>query len=289
MSRVSLRAEPFARERAPDAGEAGEYHPGTAAREASAIATIAYRDMLKFFRDPARMVSTFIFPLLFIAALGGSLQANLGASLGYNLITYTFTGVYAMTLFQSSTLGIISLIEDRMNDFSQEMFVAPVSRYAIIFGKLLGESLVALAQGVAIVAFGLVAGVPLTVGSTAALLPVGIATCLLGAGFGLILLPLFQNQRTANQVFPFLILPQFFLAGVFNPIQRLPWYLDILSKLSPMRYAVDLTRNIFYAGRPEYARVVLQSPLLNLAITGAMFTAFLLLGTALFVRSERNR
>lgn len=273
----------------PDERALVEYHPGMAARSASAIATIAYRDVLKFLRDPARMVSTFIFPLLFIVALGGSLQANLGTSLGYNLITFTFTGVYAMTLFQSSTLGIISLMEDRMNDFSQEMFVAPVSRYAIVFGKLLGESLVALAQGVAIVVFGLVVGVPLTVGSVLGLLPVGIAACLLGAGFGLMLLTLFQSQRTANQVFPFLILPQFFLAGVFNPIQRMPWYLDILSKLSPMRYAVDLTRNVFYAGRPEYSRVVLQSPLLNLTITIGMFTVFLVLGTVLFVRSERNR
>jgi ABC-2 type transport system permease protein len=284
MSRLILPANAAARDVA-----ATTRHPSVLSREAAAIATIAYRDVLKFFRDPARLVSTFIFPLLFIVALGGSLQANLGASLGFSLITYTFTGVYAMTLFQSATLGIISLIEDRTNDFSQEMFVAPVSRYAIIFGKILGESLVALTQGVAIVAFGLVAGVPLTAGSVIWLLPAGIAACLLGAGFGLILISFFQTERSANQVFPFLILPQFFLAGVFSPIRRMPWYLDILSKLSPMRYAVDLTRNAFYVGRPEYHLVVLQSPLLNLAIISAMFVVFLVLGTALFVRSERNR
>jgi len=35
--------------------------------------------------------------------------------------------------------------------------------------------------------------------------------------------------------------------------------------------------------------VVLQDPLTNLAIMGALFVVFLGLGTTLFVRSERNR
>jgi len=40
--------------------------------ELHAVLTIAYRDLVKFLRDPARLVSTFIFPLLFIVILGGA-------------------------------------------------------------------------------------------------------------------------------------------------------------------------------------------------------------------------
>lgn len=39
--------------------------------EANAITVIAYRDLLKFLRDPPRLVSTLIFPLIFIGILGG--------------------------------------------------------------------------------------------------------------------------------------------------------------------------------------------------------------------------
>jgi ABC-type transport system involved in multi-copper enzyme maturation permease subunit len=102
----------------------------------------------------------------------------------------------------STAQGVISLIEDRENDFSQEIFVSPISRYAIVFDKIL---------------------------------------------------------------------------------------LDILSKISPLRYAVDLTRGIFYAGQPEYAQTVLQSPWFNLLLITALFAVFLALGTFLFVRGERNR
>ncbi len=258
-------------------------------KDVNAILTLAYRDLMKLLRDPARMLATFIFPFIFIAALGGSLQASLGAGIGFNFLTFTFTGVFAQTLFQSSAMGIISLIEDRENDFSQEIFVSPISRYSIVFGKIVGESLVALIQGVAIVLFGFVLGVPLSLPQLISLLPVAIVVCLFGGAFGLVILANLSSQRAANQIFPFVMLPQFFLAGVFNPIQVLPIYLDVLSRISPMRYAVDLARGAFYTGQSEYPKVVLQDPVYNLAIMGAMFAVFLVVGTWLFVRSERNR
>jgi ABC-2 type transport system permease protein len=76
---------------------------------------------------------------------------------------------------------------------------------------------------------------------------------------------------------------------VFNPIQGLPWYLDFLSRISPMRYAVDLTRDIFYIGRTDYIHAVLQGPVYNLSLMTAGFLIFLFIGTFLFVRKEQNR
>jgi len=105
----------------------------------------------------------------------------------------------------------------------------------------------------------------------------------------LLILANLKSQRSANQVFPFIMLPQFFLAGAFAPIQVLPWYLDILSRIAPMRYAIDMARSIFYLGTPEYSKVVLDSPAYNLAIMGGAFLVFMVVGTFLFVRGERNR
>jgi ABC-2 type transport system permease protein len=98
-----------------------------------------------------------------------------------------------------------------------------------------------------------------------------------------------SSRRAADQIFPFIMLPQYFLAGVFNQVRVLPWYLDVLSKLSPMRYAVDLVRGAFYAGRPDYEAVVLLPLPVNAALIATAFTVFLVIGTFLFVRSERNR
>jgi ABC-2 type transport system permease protein len=250
---------------------------------------ISYRDLLKFLRDYPRMVSTFIFPIVFIGALGGSLQAAFGRSSDFNLLVFTFTGVFAQTLFQTTAFGIISLIEDRENDMMQEIFVSPISRYTIVIGKILGETLVAIPQALVVVVFAIVLRVEITPQQLVGLIPAGIAACLLGGSFGLVVLVNLGSQRAANQIFPFLVLPQFFLAGVFNPIAGLPWYLELLSRISPMRYAVDLVRGVYYVGHPEYSKVVLEPPFLDLAVTLGLFTVFVTVGTILFVRHERNR
>jgi ABC-2 type transport system permease protein len=142
--------------------------------------------------------------------------------MGFDPLTFIFTGVYAQTLFQSPALGVVSLLEDRENDFTQELFVSPVSRYAIVAGKITGESLVALIQGCAVIAFGLVIGVSLPLLMIGALLVVGLLVCLFGGAFGLLVLGNISSQRTANQIFPLIFFPQMFLAGIFNPIKHLP-------------------------------------------------------------------
>ena len=258
--------------------------------QASAILTIAQRDFTKLLRDRPRIVGTLILPLFLVLLLGGTFNLSFGHAVGYDFLVFTFTGVFAQTLWQSSALGIISLIEDRENDFSQEIFVSPISRYSIVFGKILGESLVALPQGLAILLLVLALRVPLGVDQILGLVWTSVVVCLFGGAFGLLMLSGIRSQRTAQQVvFPFIMLPQFFLAGVFNPIQGMPWYFDAASRIAPMRYAVDLTRGVFYAGRPEYERVVLDGVATNLLVITAVFAVCMVVGTLLFVRAERNR
>ncbi len=258
-------------------------------KELNAIFTIAHRDLMRFINDRPRLIVTFIFPILFIGVLGGSLEANIGKNTGYNFLTFVFTGVLAQTLFQSTAAGIISLIEDRENNFSQEIFISPISRHTIIFGKIVGESMVSFAQWIGIVLFGLIIGVPFTIGQIILTIPAGIIVALFGGAFGVLVLANLSGQRAANQIFPILIFPQFFLGGVFNPIKELPSVLFVLSRLTPMTYAVDFMRGIFYLGTPEYDKVVLHSPLFNFTILAIFFTIFMSIGTWLFIRNERER
>jgi ABC-2 type transport system permease protein len=257
--------------------------------EVSAVLAIAHRDLVKLLRDRPRIVSDFAFPLILIGVLGTSLQVGFGSAGGFNLMTFVFTGILGQTVWQSAASGVISLVADREQDFSQEMFVSPISRYSIVIGKIIGESLVALPQALAILAFGWLIGVPLSLPVLLALIPVAFLMGIFGGAFGVLILSNLRSQQSANQIFPFVMLPQFFLAGVFNPIGNLPWLLDLLSRITPMRYAIDLMRNVYYAGHPEPVPVALLDAPTNLAIIGAMFAVFMIAGTAMFVRSERNR
>jgi ABC-2 type transport system permease protein len=257
--------------------------------EVSAIAVIAHRDFVKLLRDRVRLVTELSFPLILVLLLGPALQSGFGRPNGLDLTAFVFTGVLAQTLWQSSVLGLVSLISDREEDFSQEIFVSPVSRYAIVAGKIIGEALVALPTGLGIVAVGILIGVPLSPLVLLALVPVSLAIAIYGGAFGLLVLSNLKSQRTANQVFSFILLPQFFLAGVFNPIHDLPLPLAILSALSPLRYAVELMRNVVYGLQPGVPAPTTTPGSINIAVIAASFIGFLVIGTALFVRAERNR
>lgn len=268
---------------------AGAPRPRRWRAELSAVAVIAHRDFIKLLRDRVRLFSELAFPLVLVLLLGPALQSGFGSPGGLDLTAFVFTGVLAQTIWQSSVLGLVSLIADREEDFSQEIFVSPTSRYAIVAGKIIGESLVALPTGLGIVVVGVLIGVPLQPVVLLALVPVSFLVAIYGGAFGLLVLSNLKSQRTANQIFPFLLLPQFFLAGVFNPIHALPAPLAVLSALSPLRYAVELMRNVVYGLQPGVPAPTTTPLPVNVAVMAVSFVAFLVAGTFLFVRAERNR
>jgi ABC-2 type transport system permease protein len=258
-------------------------------RTINAIITIATRDLVKLLRDRPRLLFSLIFPLIFVGILGTSLNANLSSDVGYSFLIFVFTGVIGQNLFQSTAAGIISLVEDRQNDFSQAMFIAPVSRLAIILGKILGESMVAMVQLLGIMIMGIIFRIPLDLNTLLRLIPAVITICLAGGAFGLLVMSNMNNQKQVNQIFPLLLFPQFFLAGVFSPIKVLPGWLLVLSRISPMTYAVDLIRSVYFWGKPEFSKVVLHQPVVNFLVLGAMFVLMFVIGTFIFTRNERNR
>lgn len=270
-------------------GAKGALAPSRRAHVLGAVLVIAQRDVLKLLRDRPRLAVNLAFPLLLIAGLGSVLQSTVGQVSGLDAVTLAFTGVLAATLFQSAAAGMISLVEDRETDFARELFVAPVPRLALIAGKIAGETLVALLQGGCVVLFAVMFGVRAAPEQFARMLPIAGGCCLVGAAFGLVTTAVLPNQRAAMQVFQFLIIPQYVLAGVLVPLHGLPGYLDAVAWAMPLRYLVDLNRGAFYAGTAGYAQVVAGSPTLEAIVIAGFFAVTVVGGVIVFDHRERTR
>ena len=108
------------------------------------------REWKRFFRQRGRVIGSLGTPLVFWVFLGTGLGAafpspQMPGGLGY--IEYFFPGMILLTLLFSSIFSTISLIEDRNEGFLQGVLISPVSRSAIVAGKILGGSGVAVVQG----------------------------------------------------------------------------------------------------------------------------------------------
>ncbi len=259
----------------------------------NSLFTIAFRDLTKLLRDRLRLAASLVLPLTIVGVLGASIGSSSPDAFQFNYVEFLFTGILAQVMFQSTAAGVISLVRDRENDFSRELFVAPVSRYLIIGGKILGESMVSAVQAVGVIVFGLVAGPMLgfevsLIGIVQAI-PAAVMASFLGGAFGILVLGNVSEQRTANQLFPFIIFPQFFIAGIFFPLSTVPPLLGVLARIAPMTYAVDLVRGMYYAGLESQSLVTGHSVLTNVLASIALFVVFLVVGTVLFVRKEKNQ
>jgi ABC-2 type transport system permease protein len=259
------------------------------ARDLNAVFAIAWREILRAVKSPLSIAFTVIFPILFIGILGGSISQNLSGALPYAYLPFMLIGMVANAMYQGTITGVTNLVEERDNDFTAELFVAPISRYAVLLGKLVGSGIAAMFSLIGIVAMIVIMQIPMNPGDLMRVIALTPILALAGGALGVFLIGLTQEPRTVAVAVPLLIFPQMFLSGALIPVQASSGILGVLAKVTPMTYSIDLARNIYYWGKPEYAAAVLHPPMVDLAITIGFFLVFTIVGTVLFVRADRNR
>ena len=269
----------------PVAGSLGS----TMAREMNATFAIAWREVLRAFKSPLSLAFTVIFPILFIGVLGGSISANLSGALPYAYLPFMLIGMIANSMYQGTITGVTNLVEERENDFTAELFVAPISRYAVLLGKLIGSGIAALVSLIGIVAMIFIMQIPMNAGDLLRVFALTPVLALAGGALGVFFIGITQDPKVVAVGVPLLIFPQMFLSGALIPVAASAGLLGFLAKIIPMTYSIDLARNIFYWGKPEYSAAVLHPWTLDLAVTVGFFLFFTIVGTFLFVRADRNR
>jgi ABC-2 type transport system permease protein len=262
---------------------------GTMRREANATLAIAWREVMSAVRNPVSIVVTVIIPVIFMGILGGSISQNLGAGLQYAYLPFMLIGMIANTLYQGTITGVTNLVEERENDFTAELFVAPISRYTVLIGKMLGSGVAAMVSLIGVLAMIFVMQIPMDPGDLLRVLALAPILAIAGGALGVLFIGFVHDPKVAGLGVVLLVFPQMFLSGALIPMTDSSGLLGLLSKLMPMTYSIDLARNIFYAGKPEYAFAVLHPFWVDLGITVAVCIVFIAIGTTLFVRSERDR
>ncbi len=258
-------------------------------REVNATFAIAWREILRAVKSPLSLAFTVLFPIIFIGILGGSIAQNLGGALSYAYLPYMLIGMVANGMYQGTIAGVTNLVEERENDFTAELFVAPISRYAVLVGKLIGSGIAAMVSLVGVVAMIVVMQIPMDAGDLLRVIALAPVLAIAGGALGVFFIGITQDPKVVAVGVPLLIFPQIFLSGALIPVAASTGILGILAKIIPMTYSIDLARNIYYWGKPEYAAAVLHSPLVDLGITVAFTLVFVIVGTFLFVRADRNR
>ena len=109
-------------------------------------ASLWWREVVRFYRQRARVVGVIASPLLFWIVIGSGFGTSFKFG-GQHYLDYFFPGALIMIVLFTAIFTMMSVIEDRKEGFLLSVLVAPVSRSVIVLGKVLGGATLATLQG----------------------------------------------------------------------------------------------------------------------------------------------
>jgi lipooligosaccharide transport system permease protein len=196
------------------------------------------------------LTSTFLNPVLFLAAMGvglGSLvnkngQAHLG---GVHYLTFLAPGLLAasamQTAAQESTFPVMGAI--KWIRTYHAMLATPLRVIDVLVGHLawMAVRLVLVASSFLIVmaAFGATKSWDVVLAVPAAVLT-GMAFAAPIAAFAATQ----ENETYFNAIFRFMVIPMFLFSGTFFPVSQLPAALRPVAYITPLWHGVDLCRTL---------------------------------------------
>lgn len=294
----------------PVSQEAGQATAAAPLREPAAVSALGAtlraiyiiwrRDVIRYWRDRTRLLTSFAQPLLFLVIFGTGLASALrgvGGAFGggFSYQQFIYPGIISLAVLFTSVFSAISIIWDREFGFLKEVLVAPIDRSAVAVGKTLGGATQALFQGLILLVLAPLVGVALTPLSLLELAALIFCLAFALTALGVAVASRMRSTQGFQFVINFLIQPAFFLSGALFPIVGLPAWMTVLTRLDPAAYGVDPIRRVVLADSGVPATVLDQFGLtlfgqrLSIPVETAVLLSFGVLMMGLAVLNFRRR
>lgn len=231
------------------------------------IYAIWLRELKRAVRDRGQLVGGVSRPILWVLILGiglnpyfrGEVYGEVTFVVPFTYLQYIFPAVIALNMMYTSVQSAVSVIWDREFGFLREVLVSPMPRWAVLLGKVLGGTTVALFHGCIVLLLARFADV--LVGP--ADLIVGLAImALLGfalTSLGVVIANRMQGFEGFGVFSNAVILPLYFTSSSIFPLDpsltrsqtvvEYPAWLVTVVRWNPMTYAVDALRGVFIGFR----------------------------------------
>ena len=156
--------------------------------------------------------------------------------------------IATFALFFTFLLTGVSFLRERTQGTLERMLVTPVGRGDILVGYLLGFTPFAALQSIVILTFTVLA---LRVDYEGSLVHVAVlllALMVVAVNLGIFISIFAKSEFQVVQFIPVVLAPQVFLSGIILPVEQMPSYFQVISRVMPLRYGVDGLQKIMLAG-----------------------------------------
>jgi ABC-2 type transport system permease protein len=245
--------------------------------------TLWWREIVRFYRQRSRVVGVILSPVLFWLVIGSGFGKSFhsGGGQSQHYLDYFYPGALVMIVLFTSIFTMMSVIEDRKEGFLLSVLVAPVSRSAIVLGKVLGGTTLAAIQGLIFLVFAPFVGIhlELTTVLLSALIVFLVSFALTGLGFA-IAWPM-DSTQAFHAIINLFLIPLWLLSGALFPLSSASPWLRLLMEINPLTYGVEALRDVLYPATPG------QFSLMASLVTLVLFSLFMF-GVAFLMVNRRT-
>ena len=212
-----------------------------------------WREVIRFYRQRARVVGVIASPLLFWIVIGsgfGTSFRSSGAG-GQHYLAFFFPGALIMIVLFTAIFTMMSVIEDRNKGFLLSVLVAPVSRSVIVLGKVLGGATLATLQGLVFLVFAPFVGVHFTLASFGLTVLAIFLVSFSLTGLGFIIAWPMDSTQAFHAIINLFLIPLWLLSGALFPLSKASGWIRWLMYANPLTYGVEALRTLMYPDAPS--------------------------------------
>ncbi|HEV2960721.1 MAG TPA: ABC transporter permease [Candidatus Angelobacter sp.] len=215
--------------------------------------TLWWREVVRFYRQPARVVGVIISPLLFWVVIGAGFGSSVKAGPSgqpENFLVTFFPGALMMIVLFTSIFTMMSVIQDRNEGFLLSVMTAPVHRSSIVLGKVLGGTTLAAIQGLLFLVFAPLVGIRMGLEQflLVVLITFLVAFSLTALGFAIAWK--MESPQGFHAIINLFLLPMWMLSGALFSYSGASKWIAWVMAINPLTYGSDALQLTFF---PEKA------------------------------------
>ena len=221
-----------------------------------AMRAVVGREINKFLRQPSRLASALVRPLLWFVVFSAGFHNVFGVSIVPPYETYVTYQVYmvpgllGMVALFNGMQSSLSMVYDREMGVMRLLLTAPLPRGWLLAFKLMGGTSLSLLQMLVFLLIALAFGVELSWENLPLLLLAMVAGATLLAAVGLMLSVYIKQLENFAGTMNFVIFPMFFISPALYPLWKLDesgaWWLLMLAQWNPFTHVVEALRFAMY-------------------------------------------
>jgi ABC-2 type transport system permease protein len=247
-----------------DGHEVGEMN---LANIVTSVFTITEFELRKVFHDPSQIFIRTIQPLLWLLVFGEVMaKVRVLPDSSYSYLQVLTPGVLAQSVIFMSIFFGINLVWERDRGLLQKLLSTPVPRCSIIIGKAFSAGVRSIFQAVMIFVMALIIQVHLDM-RPLNILGVLLIIVLAGMCFSSLSICLASLLKTRERMMGIgqaITMPLFFASSAIYPVDLMPSWLQVISRVNPLTYVVDALRALLVTG--DYSRLLIDVGVVALSV-----------------------